>query len=218
MTAVDRYESVLHDVMERKVDVLIGTQMIAKGLDFPGVSFVGVVNADTSMAVPDFRAAERTFQMVTQVAGRAGRAESAGRVLIQSLAGMSPPLQFATNHDFPNFAAHELAIRKRLGWPPFTRLARVVISHNSKMRADEEIRTLADRVRGLLSDKALAADVLGPQSAPLSRLRNQYRFDFVIRAANASRLMDVIDLLREEHVLAPFGKRVTLDVDPVSLL
>jgi primosomal protein N' (replication factor Y) len=218
MTHTRNYEQLVRDFTERRVDVLLGTQMIAKGLDFPFVSFVGVVNADTSMAVPDFRAAERTFQMITQVAGRAARAQAGGRVVVQSLMGQVPALQFAADHDFISFAAHELAVRQRAGWPPFARLARVIVSHRSPAQAQAEATRLADQIREFLTTHALIADVLGPQSAPLSRLRNLYRYDFLIRAGSAGRLMDILDALRGQKVLTPNTRHALVDVDPAALL
>jgi primosomal protein N' (replication factor Y) len=218
MTRISEYQRVLRAFLARELDVLIGTQMVAKGLDFPAVSFVGVVNADTTLSSPDFRASERTFQMVTQVAGRAGRAQAGGRVVVQSLLGMSASLQFASRHDFEGFAGHEMTIRQRLNWPPFSRLARVVLSFRSEAETRSEARRLADAVRQAIVDDHLPGDVLGPQSAPLSRLRNQYRYDFLIRAANSSRLLQIIDRLRNTGVLVPTGKHLMIDVDPVSLL
>jgi primosomal protein N' (replication factor Y) len=218
MTKVSNYEQVLRDFLAHKLDILAGTQMIAKGLDFPEVSFVGVVNADTSLSAPDFRAAERTFQMVTQVAGRAGRAEGGGRVVVQSLNGMSPALQAAAHHDYEAFAEHELALRKKLGWPPFSRLARVILAYRSESEAGREAHRLADLVRQYIVDEKLPAEVLGPQSAPLSRLRNQYRYDFLIRCPNASRLMETLSRLRAVEALVPMGKHMLIDVDPVALL
>ena len=211
------YENLMRDLTGRKLDVLVGTQMIAKGLDFPSVSFVCVVNADTTLAVPDFRAAERTFQLVTQVAGRAGRASAGGRVIVQSLAGMNPALQCALRHDYESFVRHELAIRKRIGWPPFTRLARIVVRHRSQVQGLKEAQRLADAIRAFVTERSLPADVLGPQSAPLARLRNAYRFDLLIRAAHAGRLMDVIDQLRAEGVLKLTDPHTLIDVDPVEL-
>lgn len=212
------YEQLVRDFTQRSIDVLLGTQMIAKGLDFPSVSFVGVVNADTSMSAPDFRAAERTFQMITQVAGRAARAEAGGQVVVQSLAGQTPALQFAANHDYASFAGHELALRHRAGWPPFSRLARVVISHRSPTQARAEAKKLAGAVRDFLARHALAGDVLGPQTAPLSRLRNAYRFDFLIRAPHAGKLLEILNVLRNNKILTPNTRHAMVDVDPVSLL
>jgi primosomal protein N' (replication factor Y) len=218
MKHVEHYQQVVQGLQEGQLDVLIGTQMIAKGLDFPLVSFVGVVNSDTTMAVPDFRAAERTFHLVTQVAGRAGRAHAGGRVVVQSLTGLSLPLQLAANHDFETFAQHQLDDRQRLGWPPFSRLARIVVSHTSQSRARDQAQALADRVTEHIEEQSLPADILGPQSAPLARLRNQYRFDFLIRSPNAAKLMETIEQLRNQQILIPKAKQITIDVDPISLM
>jgi primosomal protein N' (replication factor Y) (superfamily II helicase) len=192
--------------------------MIAKGLDFPSVAFVGVINADTSLAIPDFRAAERTFQLVTQVAGRAGRAEAGGRVIVQTFMTGTPALQFAMTHDFAAFAQHELGIRQGLGWPPFTRLARLVVSDPSQTQAASVARETAETIRRYLVENKLAVDVLGPQSAPLSRLKSRYRYDLLIRAANANRLMETMDRLRKDGILKLSAKHLLVDVDPASLL
>ena len=218
MTHARDYEKLVSDFQQRNIDVLLGTQMIAKGLDFPFVSFVGVVNADTSMSVPDFRAAERTFQMITQVAGRAARAQAGGQVIVQSLLGESPALQFAAQHDYSSFAAHELAIRQRLGWPPFARLARVIVSHHSAQQSREIAKQLTETIRQFLSTQGLKADVLGPQSAPLARLRNAYRYDFLIRAAHASKLLEILEALRNHKILTPNTRFTLVDVDPAALL
>jgi primosomal protein N' (replication factor Y) (superfamily II helicase) len=218
MTRVSAYEQVISDFADGRLDVLVGTQMIAKGLDFPRVRFVGVVNADTALSAPDFRASERTFQLVTQVAGRAGRSEAGGRVVVQSLAGLTEALRFAAGHDYEGFAEHELAIRQRVQCPPFARLARVTVSHSSRSQASQRAGELAGKIRDCLVRHGLRADVLGPQSAPLGRLRGQYRFDLMIRAANAAGLMQVLDRLRGDETLTPSAKGVLIDVDPVSLL
>jgi primosomal protein N' (replication factor Y) len=218
MTHRSHYEELIRAFTAHETDVLIGTQMVAKGLDFPEVAFVGVVNADTALSIPDFRSAERTFQLVTQVAGRAGRAESGGRVVVQSLTGPLPALSHAMQHDYEGFARHELAIRQRCGWPPFSRLARVLVSHRSPAEARSQAHRLTDLVRGYIADHALPADVLGPQSAPLARLRSLYRFDFLVRSPNATRLLETLDRLRKDDVLKLAGRNVLVDVDPVSLL
>lgn len=218
LTKAAQYEDVVQAFQKGELDVLIGTQIVAKGLDFPRVSFVGVVNADTALSVPDFRAAERTFQLVTQVAGRAGRAHSGGRVVVQTLSGGSAALQFAATHQYEPFAQYELLLRKKLNWPPFSRLARVVISQPTESKARGLAEKLAQDVRDATLKQGLRADVLGPQTAPLGRLRNQYRYEFLIRAVDASRLMECLERLRCEKTLPLNVKGILLDVDPVSLL
>lgn len=218
MKRPEDYGQLVQNLETRAIDVLVGTQMIAKGLDFPQVSFVGVINADTSMALPDFRAGERTFQLITQVAGRAGRADATGSVVVQSLSGMSAALRFAMKHDFKGFAEHELGVRRQFRWPPFSRLARVIVAHARQSVARETAVGLVDQIRDRLRFRALTAEVLGPQVAPLLRLKNRYRYDFQIRAPRAAGLMQVLDDLRQEQILTPKTKDTLIDVDPLSLL
>ncbi len=212
------YEQLIADFEQRRVDVLVGTQMIAKGLDFPHVSFVGMIHTDSEGFAADFRAHERLFQLVTQVAGRAGRASAEGEVVIQTLMPELPALTFALTHDYPAFAAHELAMRARIGFPPFRRLARFIVSHTRDEQARQESEILAGRVRAALATVgANHADVLGPTHAPLSRLRGQYRYDLLLRTATASDLRMVLDQLRGERALRVKSAQLTIDVDPVSL-
>jgi primosomal protein N' (replication factor Y) len=218
LTRTAEYEAVIRDFEAGRVNVLLGTQMIAKGLDFPQVSFVGVVNADTSLAVPDFRAAERTFQLTTQVAGRAGRAQAGGHVVMQSLAGLTPALRFAAAHDFEGFVAQQLPVRRQIGFPPFSRLARVIVADRTESGARGQAAALAGAIREHIASLGLRADVLGPQTAPLARLRNRYRFDFLIRSPDASRLSETLERLRADGVLTPNTRHALVDVDPVSLL
>jgi len=218
MSRAGDYERVVRGFEARDIDALVGTQMIAKGLDFPFVSFVGVVSADTALAVPDFRAAERTFQLVVQVAGRGGRAETSGMVIVQSFALAGAALQAAVCHDFERFAADELVTRQRMGLPPYVRLARVLLADVRHTRARDEAVALAERLRTLVPTWNPRADCIGPQACPLSRIRNLYRFDLLIRAPSAGELQEVLRRLRAEKVLTAKVKRLTIDVDPVSLL
>jgi primosomal protein N' (replication factor Y) len=139
-------------------------------------------------------------------------------VVVQSLAGLSPVIQFAANHDYASFASHELAIRKSRGFPPFSRLARIMVSHPAQSQASKHAHELVEQIRETLTRHGLPADVLGPQTAPLARLRGQYRFDFLIRAANAARLLQILERLRGEKILPLSDKHILIDVDPVSLL
>lgn len=219
LTRVSHYEDVVHQFAARELDILIGTQMIAKGLDFPSVSFVGVVNADTSLSVPDFRAAERTFQLLTQVAGRAGRAGTGGRVVVQSLGLLrSRVMEFAMHHDYEGFATHELRIRTAFQWPPKSRIARVLVAHAAESQARDTAANLAEAIQQHITQHGLPAEVLGPQSAPMPRMRQQYRYDLLIRSPDAGRLMETLDRLRHDGVLTPNSKNTLVDMDPVSLL
>ena len=215
----EHYAQIVSKLENHEIDILIGTQMIAKGLDFPFVSLVGVINADTAMAIPDFRAAERTFQLVTQVAGRAGRADKPGRVVVQTIMPDSYAIQAAMRHDFETFAAEELPRRQASGYPPFGRLARIVISDpvDSKARqAAEDLSRRIDRTTVELHHSPMTVSPALP--CFMERLRNQYRYEVLIRASSANELQTLLDHLRGAKALSVKAKTLTIDVDPISLL
>jgi primosomal protein N' (replication factor Y) len=210
------YENLVHDFEARKIDVLVGTQMIAKGLDFPFVSFVGVVDADLGAFSADFRAGERLFQLITQVAGRAGRAETGGRVVVQTTLPDLPVLRFALQHDYDAFAGEELRTRARCGWPPFRRLARIVVAHAREETAMNEAAVVASNASTVIGQLALdSADVLGPTPCVLSRIRGKYRYEVLIRAAHAKALRELLAGLEEGGMRSK--ALLTIDVDPVDL-
>ena len=218
MLRAAQYEDIVTAFERREIDVMVGTQMIAKGLDFPFVSFVGVISADTALAIPDFRAAERTFQLVTQVAGRAGRAEAAGRVVVQTFMAGATALKHAVTHDFESFAAGELQTREKLRLPPYGRLARLILADVR----DSRVRSAADEVATFVREYArahrLPIECWGPNPCPLSRLRNLYRYEVLIRADTPAVLADAMRRLRHEPALRPRIRQCLIDVDPVSLL
>jgi primosomal protein N' (replication factor Y) len=199
------------------LDVLIGTQMITKGHDVPGVTVVGVVHADASLNFPDFRAAERTFQLLAQVAGRAGRGERPGRVFVQTLQPDHYSLQAAAAHDFPRFAAAELAARRELGYPPFARL--VLLRCDGTDPAQVE-RLAADAARALRERADGRCTVLGPAPAPLERLRQRYRRQILVRGRGGAALRAcVAEVLPALHAAARSADvRVIVDVDPYGML
>ena len=213
----EQYEKLIADFEHRRVDVLVGTQMIAKGLDFPHVSFVGMIHTDSEGFSADFRAHERLFQLVTQVAGRAGRANAVGEVVIQTLMPELPALTFALTHDYPAFAAHELSMRARVGFPPFRRLARFIVAHTRDEQARRESESLAARIRPSLEAGGAQADLLGPTPAPIPRLRKLYRYDLLLRTPTAADLRKVLDQLRSDRALRLKSAQLIIDVDPVSL-
>jgi len=218
MRRAEQYERLVEDFEHRRIDVLAGTQMIAKGLDFPFVSFVGVVSADTALAIPDFRAAERTFQLVTQVAGRAGRGPVPGEVVVQSFATDLHAIRAAVAQDFEQFARTELATRRTLRLPPYARLTRIVLSDPRDSRVRAEADRLAERIRETIVAIGSQADCLGPSKCPLERLRNRYRYDLVVRAPTARAMQEILDRLRGQGDLTARVKGFIVDVDPVSLL
>ncbi len=177
------HEAALQAFREGQAKILVGTQMIAKGLDFPNVTLVGVVNADTGLHMPDFRARERVFGLVTQVAGRTGRGPKGGRVIVQTLNPDDPAIVAAATHDYLRFAEEELRLRERVGYPPFRRLARVVVRSPSENLAREATDTLALAIQARFpTDPATAESflLLGPAPAPVSKLRGYFRFHVLV--------------------------------------
>lgn len=210
------YQTLIDDFAARRVDLLVGTQMIAKGLDFPFVSLVGVIQADAVSLANDFRAQERLFQLLTQVAGRAGRGDAPGQVVVQTFTPDLPAIQHALHHDYEAFVADELPARRDAALPPFSRLARIVVSHAHEDVARSSAERIVSAATAALQRASLAdAQVLGPQPAPLARLRGRYRFDLLVRAADVSALRRALALLQREKALAATGA-IMVDVDPVS--
>ncbi|MDD5498345.1 MAG: primosomal protein N' [Dehalococcoidales bacterium] len=202
------HTSYMEKMLERGADILIGTQMIAKGMDFPGVSVVGVVNADTGINLPDFRSGERTFSLLCQVAGRAGRGNTAGKVIIQSYCPDHYAIQAAARHDYQSFFNTEIAYRRSLNQPPFSRLARLIYSHTN----DELCRREAVRVKFELNETSnklglAGISLIGPAPAFFHRLRGRYRWSIVIKGADPAALLSRIDL----------PPRWKVDIDPLGL-
>jgi primosomal protein N' (replication factor Y) (superfamily II helicase) len=200
-----------------KIDVLIGTQMITKGHDIPGVTLVGVLLADLSLNFPDFRSAERTFQLLTQVAGRAGRGDRAGRVIVQTLQPDHFSLRHAAQHDFAGFAEIELGHRRELGYPPFSRLV-LIRAEGEQLAAVERIaRAIGEQLRAA-GDRRLS--VLGPAPAPIERLRGRHRWQVLCRASSGALLRRHVGAVREHlrGAARAAAVRVIVDVDPQSML
>jgi len=201
--------AILARFARRELDILVGTQMVAKGHDFPGVTLVGVLDADGPLHLPDFRAAERCMQLLTQVAGRAGRASSPGRVLVQAFKPDAVAL------DYDAFAAAELRRREELRFPPFARLLSVRLLGNSEPRVRGAAERIAARARGLTAGGE-ALEVLGPAPAPLARVRGKHRWQLLLRAAEHPPLHRAARALQASHSVA--GVQLVLDMDPVALL
>jgi primosomal protein N' (replication factor Y) len=189
--------------------------MIAKGLDFPGVRLVGVVSADTALNLPDLRAAERTFQLVSQVCGRCGRGAEAGRAIVQTFQPQAPAVRLAAAHDYEGFAREELAMRARFSLPPCTRMARVVVRDASEERA----RELAEALARDLAAAAAGTDatVTGPMPCPIARIADRWRMQVEIVAPGAAALGKFLTSARNAGILRP-GEVYAVDVDPVALL
>jgi primosomal protein N' (replication factor Y) len=210
---------ILERMRQREVDILLGTQMIAKGLDFPEVTLVGVVNADVGLNLPDFRASERTFQLLSQVAGRAGRGAEPGEVLVQTSRPGHFALRAAVEHDYVGFAERELDDRLEPGYPPHRRLANVVVSGRSETRVTDLAGHLADWTRGLIRSRSLdGVDVVGPAPCPIDRLRGRWRWHFLLKSDEPRRLGSVLRYLAIYHGQPSGDLRIEIDRDPESLL
>ncbi len=206
-----------------EIHILLGTQMIAKGLDFPNVTLVGVVNADVGLHLPDFRAAERTFQLLSQVAGRTGRGPRGGRVLVQTYSIDHPGITLAAAHDFEQFASIELGHRRAHNYPPYHRMARLIVKSRKQETAAEFADKLAGAFRVVLEKMkepnatVLPARLLGPAEAPVFRLKGYYRYHFQLHSPSPGVLHQLL-----RHALAsvkvPHGVDCTVDVDPYDML
>jgi primosomal protein N' (replication factor Y) len=196
------------------VRILLGTQMIAKGLDFPNVTLVGVVSADTALHLPDFRSAEKTFQLVAQVAGRTGRGSKPGRVIVQTYAPEQPAIRLAARHDFVGFAAEELPIRERYGLPPFGRIVRVIARGPTEATVQAYMDELGTAFRAAADS---SVRVLGPAPAPVVKIRNLYRFHLQLRCPKSKPLQVLTATVPVRHP-PPVHVEVAIDVDPSSML
>jgi primosomal protein N' (replication factor Y) len=210
-----QYEQILRDFREGGYDVLAGTQMIAKGHDIPNVTLVGVISADIGLAVPDFRAAERTFQLLTQVAGRAGRGSIPGTVLVQTINPDHYAVRLAAAQDYQAFYEKELEFRRALHYPPFSAMANVLVRSERK----EAALHMSSDLALLLSPPPEKLRVLGPAEAPVSRLKNEYRYQFIIKAASRKALNELLRQIRCFATDHRWGATaLVIDVDPLSLM
>jgi primosomal protein N' (replication factor Y) len=202
-------EDILQQFRSRKADILIGTQMVAKGLDIPSVTLVGVVNADTSLNLPDFRAGERTFQLLSQVAGRAGRGVSGGKVIIQTFSPDNYAVRAAAGHDYASFYKREIAHRKQLNYPPFTQLARLTFTHTNDAICQREAGKMKSTIIEESNTRGFGGlNIIGPAPAFIHRLRGRYRWQLIIRGQNLSVFLSQLT----------FASGWTVNVDPVSLI
>ena len=214
MTRKNRFREILGDFRRGKIDVLVGTQMIGKGLDFPNVTLVGLVDADLSMHIPDFRANERTFQLLVQVAGRAGRGDRAGEVVVQSFTPQAEAIQFARHADFTGFAEAELAVRREFGYPPQRHLIRHLFRGPNPDKLKFFSEQWAKRVRDALGGRV---ELRGPAPAPIEKIRDEYRWQLWYFVASVTRVIGDLSRLRDGFEW-PDGITQMLDVDPMNLV
>ena len=213
MSKKNLYRKILNDFRIGKIDLLVGTQMIAKGLDFPNVTLVGLVDADRSLHVEDFRAAERTFQLIVQVSGRSGRGDRAGEVVVQTHTPHAPPIQFARQSDFDGFQLEELEQRREFNYPPFRHLIRHLFRGRNPDKVNFYIDQWTKLVEAKMGDQL---EIRGPAPAPIEKIRDEYRFQLWYFAPSASRVIQQLTALREGFKM---DKEVIdlIDVDPMNL-
>jgi len=211
------YHELLSRFASGEIDVLLGTQMISKGLDHPNVTRVGVVCADTALHLPDFRAGERTFQMVAQVAGRAGRGEASGLVIVQTFNPDDPSIGFACRADYPGFARRELALRREVGLPPWRRMARLVVRDRDLVKAHERANALAERLHAANREQGERVLLRGPAPCAISRIAEHHRLEIQLVADQAAQLQRLFTAVRNERKLVS-DAHVAVDVDPVMMV
>jgi primosomal protein N' (replication factor Y) len=211
------YYQLLEDFSKGRIDVLAGTQMLAKGLHFPNVTLVGIISADTSLYLPDFRANERTFQLISQVAGRAGRSAKKGIVFVQTFLPDQPAIQFALHNDYTGFVNEELKHRKACNLPPFWRLAAIILRDRNFDKLDAACRAMREKIDSIVDRDNLAAVVRGPMPAVISRIQRFHRMQIIIQAEQAETIQRLFADLRAAGPIRP-TVRVAIDIDPVNLL
>jgi primosomal protein N' (replication factor Y) len=214
MTRKDAYRDTFRKFRARQIDILVGTQMIAKGLHFPNVTLVGIINADVGLHLPDFRAGERTFQLLTQVAGRAGRGEMEGEVLVQSATPSHSAIQYARHHDFPGFWEQEREFREVFQFPPFTRMMLLTVRSAAEDLAEFTANTLHRRLAEGLPEGARLGEVA---PAPLTKAKGQYRFQISLRSPKTPMLHRHVRAVLQRFTL-PEEVHLSVDVDPYHLL
>lgn len=213
----DSYKRILDDVRQKRTQILVGTQMIAKGHDLPDVTLVGIVDCDVGLHMPDFRASERVFQLLTQASGRAGRGDKAGRVILQTRVPKHPCLVKTVDKDYEGFAKIELAQRQNLQYPPFSRLLRIIVSSEQEELPLPILERYRDLAQKFIDQKQLDATMLGPAPAPLQRIKNRWRWHLLCKSSSAKILNQIMKGL-QRSTKVPKNLRVTFDMDPLEML
>lgn len=209
-------EHILKLMRDKEIDILIGTQMVTKGLDFPGVSLVGIVDADSILNLPDFRAAERCFQLIVQAAGRAGRGDIPGEVVIQTFNPYSTVIQMAARQDYLAFYQSEIKIREMLHYPPFTNLLRVVVSSAEESRAGDGCSEIVRYIKEITDASEEYLDILGPAPCPLAKIRNRYRYQLIIKSDNLLLITSIAKYIIYNDI--PDRTRVEVEINPLTTI
>ncbi|MHC4961139.1 MAG: replication restart helicase PriA, partial [Planctomycetota bacterium] len=211
------YYAVLRDFSEQKIDILAGTQMLAKGLHFPNVTLVGIISADTALFLPDFRSNERTFQLISQVAGRAGRSEKKGTVYIQTFMPSQPAIEFAVKNDFAGFCQQELEHRKACHLPPYWRMAAIGMRDPKYDRLETAAGLMKERLDAIIAAENLEISLRGPMEPSISRIQRHHRLHFILQAPAISQIQRLFGVLRTMPPLRP-AVQTQVDIDPIGIL
>jgi primosomal protein N' (replication factor Y) len=217
MASARDYFAMLSRFAKGEIRILLGTQMIAKGLDFPNIRLVGVINADTALSLPDFRAAERTFQLVSQVAGRAGRGSLSGRVIVQTFDPAAPAITHAAAHDYVGFATEELRTRRESGLPPASRLARIVVRDTDLHKADAHALGLKAALDEANAAKGSKVRMLGPGPCPISRIAGHHRLELLLFSQSRAAIQEILADARARG-LCKSDAHTAIDIDPIALM
>jgi len=211
------YYSLLNDFADGKIDILAGTQMLAKGLHFPNVTLVGVVSADTSLAIPDFRANERTFQLLSQVAGRTGRSEKKGFVIVQTFMPDQPAIRYASRNDYEGFIAEELSHRTKCSLPPAARLALITLRDTKFERLDTAANKMRELLDNIIASHDLKVHLRGPFEPAIARIHQFHRLQIIVQSPDAANIQSLFSILRSMPSPKP-AVDYYIDVDPINLL
>lgn len=212
------HEEILRTFKEENINIMVGTQMIAKGHDFPNVTLVGVLAADSLLNMGDYTSSERTFQLLTQVAGRAGRGEIPGRVIIQSYNIEDFSIQAACKHDYTAFYNQEISVRRALNYPPFTNIASVMLSGTIDRLVFNKSKEMKDIIAGKMSGCESSIDILGPTRAPLSKIKSKYRWRIIIKCSDLNKLITVLSAASDEFCAKKDLVDLNIDINPLNML
>lgn len=211
------HKIILDDFRNRKSDVLIGTQMIGKGHDFPDVTLVGIITSDTYLNMPDFRAAEKTFQMITQAAGRAGRGDKTGRVIVQTYSPEHYSLLHAKYHDYVGFYNEEIKLRKEMNYPPFSHIGNIIISGFNE-KTVERVAKDAGKTLLVIVKEIRNVEIWGPASAPLSKIKNKYRWQIVLKTEKENQLIEIMTKFNNSKICSNNNISIAIDINPLNML
>ncbi|HHW61042.1 MAG TPA: primosomal protein N', partial [Syntrophomonadaceae bacterium] len=209
-------KTIIKDMMNGNIDILIGTQMVAKGLDFPAVSLVGVIDADSMLNLPDFRAAERCFQLLVQAAGRAGRSDTPGEVVIQTYQPDHPVILLAAEQDYPSFYRYELSRRQLLQYPPFTHILRIVISARNERLLKNYVQEFAVFIEELLGANEGEFWILGPAPCPIQKINKVFRYQILLKSSSLPLLQSANEYIYLRK--RPQGIRLEQDLNPIATM